>query len=146
MKDIFEQWLQLFSSNAPDSGIEKLIGCLVVVLVLGILALIIYGVYSAIDWAKATEQNLSGKIIDKKYEGETNTTGTALVSTGTGVGVGMTSSHQDEQFLLFVDASGQIYKASTNMQYFYHCKIGDAVNLKIKVGGISKSLLDTKLI
>lgn len=140
------QLVEEIGGNLKRSGSDFAVGCVEVLLVLMVLAFIIWSIYSLIDWMNSYTQDLSGKIVDKKYEGEHNSTGTAIVNTGNGVGVGVTSQHEDEQFLLFVDSSGQIYKLDTSMQYYFHCKIGDSVRFKVKIGGLSKDILSSELI
>lgn len=105
--------------------------------------------YDWLDKKSATLQNLTGKLIDKKYVGEENSsgTGTALVSTGSGVGVGVTStsSHQDEQFLFFLDAD-KVYKCQVDMQIYYKSNIGDRIKFSVLIGGKSGDQLKIQLV
>lgn len=122
--------------------------------ILAAIVLIIFGIYSLIyyyrDRSKSTYENLVGQLVDKKYIGEFTSTssGTAVIpNSDGGVGIGVTSStsHSPEKFLLFVSAD-QVYKIQVGMQEFYKKNIGDRIEFKIRIGGLSGEILETELV
>lgn len=142
---IIDSIVQEVQNGFRVGGADAFISCLAIFVLVVLAGLIIYGIYSLIDYITSKTEDKTGKIVDKKYVGEVNTTGTAMVSTGTGIGVGVTSSHEDEQYLIFAESNEIIYKLTTNMQFYYHCNIGDRIAFKNRIGGISHSLLSSNL-
>lgn len=117
---------------------------------IGILMALYWGIHWIIDSRTATTSILTGTVIDKKYIGEQSQSGvgTAIVpSTSGGVGVGIvsTSSRSSEQFIFFVKAD-KIYKIDVDMQVYYSINIGNNVSFELRLGGLSKDELDIKLL
>jgi MFS superfamily sulfate permease-like transporter len=116
-----------------------------------ILGMIISAIYSAIDQRTASTVLSMGTIIDKKYVGETNTsgTGTAIIpnsSGGVGVGIVSTSQHQDEQWLVFVNDGREICKIESNMQQFYSLEVGAKVTIENKIGGLTHKNINRRIV
>lgn len=115
-----------------------------------ILWIIYRGIYHYLDKKGSVKETVLGELIDKKYIGEMNYSGsgTAIIpnnSGGIGVGVVSTSSHSDEQFLFFVN-SEQVYKLEVDMQSFYKKEIGDEIMFAITVGGLSKKIIKVEYV
>lgn len=75
--------------------------------------------------------------------------GTVITNSSDGPGVGLVSStsHSNEEFIVFVrTVSGNTLKFFTNMEYFHSLKEGNNVRYERKIGGLSKQVLESYLI
>lgn len=124
---------------------------LLILFVIVVFASIIYlAIYDYFDKKSSTKKDLSGILIDKKYIGEQSSsgTGTAIIpntSGGVGIGIVSTSSHSDEEFLLFVKAD-KVYKIEVDMQQYYSKNINEKIKFEVTIGGLSHSQLDIQYI
>jgi hypothetical protein len=127
----------------------------IIVLMFAMVAIILYmigsAIYSTIDQRTASTVLSMGTIVDKKYVGETNTSGigTAIVpnsSGGVGVGIVSTSQHQDEQWLVFVNDGGEICKIASNMQQFYSLEVGAKATIENKIGGLTHKNINRRIV
>lgn len=138
-----------YNEYGDDYGITWMLIVISLLIVIAVLAGLTMWVYNIIDKRTSKTLELTGNLIDKKYVGEENHsgTGTALVSTGSGVGVGLasTSSHEDEKFLFFIQ-SDKVYKCPVDMQNYYHFNIGDTINFSVLLGGKSGDQLEINLV
>lgn len=134
-----------YDGSFGDYFVSALLFIISVVICLMIIGGIVYGIHSIIDSITSFNREIVGKVIDKKYIGESTTsgTGTALMSNGS-VGIISTSSTKSEEFLIFVD-SDQVYKVETDMQTFYHLALNDLVTLNQTMCGISKQQLSIEI-
>lgn len=156
--DIFrdlDKWTMHLFSDYDDSyqyngsGLAIFFLCLAGILV--ILWLIVYGIYEWLDLKYADHCEYIGKVLDKKYVGEYNSTGTTTMvvpnsNGGLGVGVGSTNSHSDEQFLLFIINSEVIYKSHVGMSKYYCCEIGQKIRFEVVKGRYSKKQLEVNVL
>lgn len=143
METVISSIYQFFKESFDESIV---LGIFLLLLFAVVLLLIGVGIYAILDSNFSHKETLTGNIIDKKYVGESDSTGTTVVSTSNGgVGIGTTHSHEDERFLLFINSNGTIHKVETDMQFFYNCKLKDPIIFYIKIGGFSKSILKTFL-
>jgi hypothetical protein len=116
-----------------------------------IAGMTISAIYSAIDKKTSSIVLSIGVIVDKKYVGETNTSGigTAIIpnsSGGVGVGIVSTSQHQDEQWLVFVNDGGEICKIASNMQQFYSLQVGAKATIENKIGGLTHKNINRRIV
>lgn len=127
----------------------------IIVLMFAMVAIILYmigsAIYSTIDKKTSSIVLSIGVIVDKKYVGETNTsgTGTAIIpnsSGGVDVGIVSTSQHQDEQWLVFVNDGGDICKIESNMQQFYSLEVGAKATIENKIGGLTHKNINRRIV
>lgn len=148
------KWLYNLTMHYPYNRDDDYVPFLIILLLFMLLAVFLLWVayhliYDYIDKRTSVKTEYTGNLVDKKYIGESDSsgTGTAMVATGSGMGIGLvsTSSHTDEDFLFFIKAD-KIYKCEVDMQNYYHFNIGDRINFSVLRGGKSGDQLEINLI
>ena len=151
--NFFKNWHQELWPNLDYEITDYLVWLTVALLTLVVFVFvileIIHFVHNKVDASTAVHEIMMGKLIDKQYKSESNSSssGTVIVPNASGgIGVGLISSntYSEEEFLLFVNA-GKVYKIEVDMQQYYSFKEGDVVKFVVTIGGLSKKQLCLEL-
>lgn len=138
----------------------------ILLLVLFLLAFIVWiiwdEIYGALDKKKATYIIYTGELIDKKYKGESSSSGigTAVVPNsngGMGIGIVSTRSSSPEEFLFFIRTTRanvylpeypvrNLYKLLVSMEEYYSRNVGEEVQFEVCYGGLSKVELSMRVL
>lgn len=147
------KWVHHLIGVEYDGGTTSYFVGIMLLLIFASIAILIIGffsssIYSLIDYSKSSVYSLTGTIIYKNYTFPQNKPGSDF---SPDLSAGYISPTSDvkipERFILFVKCNkDESYKIEVDADTFWDKQVNQTVVFKVRIGGISKTVLKTWLL